>query len=330
MHEADSRSVSYRARCMMLLLFSLACTVAWGAEPDASAVIAESSRARVTLADYEAELAKIPGQARADFGADSVRLRQYLDNMYMLRVLAADARAGGLDKDPVLARQIAQQVDLMLARARVDRIEAQAAADFDRNVDRYTARARELYDTDPAKYKTPELVRAAHILIKVVNGDSKAAEQKAEQIRAQAVAGADFGKLARQYSDDHATAEKGGGLGFFERKMMDPAFAKAAFALTKAGDISPPVLSKFGYHVIRLEDRKPAGVRSFEEVKPELLAQLKSKALEDARAAEQRAIFSDPTLKVNAALIEQLHTEAAARAASAVAGATAPPPKSGQ
>lgn len=305
----------------MILLASM---VAIGAESDSSTVIAESSRARLTIADYDAELAKLPANAREEFAMNSVQLRHYLDNMYMLRVLAADARAEGLDKDPVLARQIAQQVDLMLARAKVDRIEAKSAADFERNIDKYVVRARELYNVDLKKYKVPERVRAAHILVSIVNGDREAAKKRAEQIREEAISGADFGDLAREQSDDHRTSKKGGELGFFDARMMEPEFADAAFALKKAGDISAPVLTKYGYHIIRLEDRKPSGVRSFEEVEPELLAQLKSKALEDARAEAQRAIFSDPTLKVNAAIIEQLHQEASAR--TTARGAAGEPP----
>jgi peptidyl-prolyl cis-trans isomerase C len=311
-----------------ILLFS---TVIWGhaprasaAEPDPSAVIAESLRARLTVADYVAAIAKLPPAARGEFAADPDRLRQFLDNLYMLRVLAADARGAGLDKDPILARQIAQQVDLALARARVERIEATAAAEFDRDRDHYVSRARELYDVNPDKYKTPERLRVAHILVKVESGDTAAALRKAQRIRAEAVAGADFGKLASEYSDDTATRSKGGELGFITANAVDPAFAAAAFALTKPGDVSEPVLSKFGYHVILLEDRKPGESRTFEAAMPELLAQLRAKALEEARAAAQRAIFSDPTLKVNAAIIEEIHRESGARVAHENAAPQAP------
>ena len=253
------------------MLLAIVGSPVFGAALDPSDVIAESARARLTIGDYQAEVAKLPGSLRAEFAANPLRLRQYLDNLYMLRVLAADARAQGLEKDPVLARQIALQVDRMLAQARVDRIEAAAAADFDRNSETYVARARELYLVNRDQYAVPERVRAAHILIKVVDGDRDAALRKAETIRAQAVApGADFTKLAREFSDDPKAATNGGELGYFAASAMDPAFAAAAFALQKPGDISVPVLSKFGYHIIRLEDRRPATIRTFDEMKPEL------------------------------------------------------------
>ena len=286
---------------------------------DPNDVIAESSRARLTVADYEAELARLPASARAEFAASGLRLKQYLDNLYMARVLAADARAEGLDKDPVLARQIVVQVEKLLAQARVERIEAAAAAEFDKSADKYAARVRELYDVNRAKYTVPERVRAAHILITVKDGKGEEAKRKAEEVRAKAVAGANFAQLAREFSDDPSVSKNGGELGFFEAKAMDPAFAAAAFAMTRKGEISAPVLSKFGYHIILFEERKPAGVRSFDEVKPQLMAEQKANAIAEGRAEAMRKIFSDPTLKVDAELIERIHVESAARSdASAV------------
>jgi peptidyl-prolyl cis-trans isomerase C len=269
--------------------------------------------ATLTLADYEAELAKLPAASRGEFAASALRLKQYLDNLYITRVLAAEARTEGLDKDPVLSRQIAMQADKLLAQAKIDRIEAAAAAEFDKAPDKYMARAREIYEINRARYAVPELVRAAHILVTVKEGKSDAARARAEEVRAKVVAGADFAKLAREYSDDPSVTRNGGELGFFEAKTMDPAFAKAAFAMTRSGEVSPVVESKFGYHVILFEERKPAHVLTFDEVKPEMMAEQKAKVIADAKAEKTRGIFSDPTLKVNGELIERLNTEAAVK-----------------
>jgi peptidyl-prolyl cis-trans isomerase C len=280
-------------------------------------VIAESSRARLTVADYEAELAKLPAATRAEFAASALRLKQYLDNLYISSVLAADARAEGLDRDPVLARQIATQVNKMLAQAQVERIEMAAAAEFDRSPDRFTARARELYLVNRAKYGVPEKVRAAHILVMIKDSNKDAALARATDIRAKAVAGADFAKLAREFSDDPTVARNGGELGFFEAKSMETPFAAAAFAMTRKGEISAPVLTKYGYHIILFEDRQPARVRTFEEVMPEIMAEQKTKFVADARDEATRRIFTDPTLKVDVDLINRINAEAAARTPSA-------------
>ena len=170
---------------------------AWAVDP--AAVIAESARAKVTVADYDAELDKLSPAARSEFAANRLRLTQFLDTLYTSRVLAADARASGLDRDPLLARQIAIQIDRMLATARYAQLDAAAGAKFDKAIDQYTARAREIYASTKSRYAIAEQVRAAHILI---NGDSAESRKKSEEVRAKALAGADFNALAREYSQD--------------------------------------------------------------------------------------------------------------------------------
>ena len=93
-------------------------------------------------------------------------------------------------------------------RRRCDRIEAAAAAQFDKSADKYTARARELYEVNRGRYACPEQVRAAHILVMIKDGNSDAALASAEEVRAKAVAGANFAKLAREYSDDPSVAKR--------------------------------------------------------------------------------------------------------------------------
>jgi peptidyl-prolyl cis-trans isomerase C len=298
-------------------LISLCATAALAAQPEPELVIAESARAKLTLADYDAELAKLPAASRIEFALNQTRLKQYLDNLYVVRALAADARAEGLDKDPVLSRQIAMAIDKLLAQAQVERIEAAAAVAFDKSAERNALRAREIYDTGRSRYTVAERVKAAHILVMVRDGNKDAALARATGIRARLAAGADFAQVAREASDDPLAARNGGELGYFEAKAMDPAFATAAFAMTNKGEISAPVQSSFGYHIILFEDRKPAGFRSFDEVKPELMAELRTKAIADAKADATRRIFADPTLKVDAELIDRLNAEAVAKSNAA-------------
>ena len=302
----------FMSACALALFAPFVASV-HAAETEADAVIAESAHARLTLADYEAEVAKLAPGIRGEVAVNQVRLKQYLDNLFIARSLAADARAAGLDKDPVLARQIAMAVDKLLAQAQVDRVEAAAATAFDQSAEKYTARARELYDVNRTKYNVPERVKAAHILVKIDDGNKAAALTKATEIRARLAAGADFAQVARESSNDPTVSKNNGELGYFEAKTMDPAFAAAAFAMTKPGEISAPVLTSFGYHIILFQGRRPAGIRTFDEVKPELMADLKGKAVAEAKAEATRRIFSDPTLKVDVELIDRINAEAVAR-----------------
>lgn len=131
---------------------------------------------------------------------------------------------------------------------------------------------RALYEEQKAQYGTPERRKFSHILIaaEVDKEDSlKAAQAKAEQIRQRLTKGEDFAKLAKEVSDDKDSAAKGGDLGFVDKDAMDPNFTAAAFALGK-DEISQPVKTPFGYHLIKVTELVPATTKTFEEVKEEL------------------------------------------------------------
>lgn len=127
---------------------------------------------------------------------------------------------------------------------------------------------RAYYQDHLSQYHTPEQRRARHILLKVDEGaaaEAKAAKKaSAEQILAQLRQGADFATLAKQHSED-SSKERGGDLGFFRTGQMVAPFEQSAFAL-KQGEISDIVTSPFGYHIIKLEEIRPATTRSLDEV----------------------------------------------------------------
>jgi peptidyl-prolyl cis-trans isomerase C len=128
------------------------------------------------------------------------------------------------------------------------------------------------YEKNPDKFQQPEAVRASHVLITVPEGAAPAARAaaraKAETVLKQARAGADFAKLARTYSDD-ASKGRGGDLGFFPKGQMVPAFEAAAFALAP-NQVSDIVESPFGYHVIKVIEKRPAQSVPFSEAAPRI------------------------------------------------------------
>jgi peptidyl-prolyl cis-trans isomerase C len=130
------------------------------------------------------------------------------------------------------------------------------------------AQVREFYDKNPDKFKQEEAVRASHILFRVPeNADAatkKKAMDEAQAVLKQARGGADFGDLAKKHSAD-GSAQQGGDLNFFTRGQMVPAFDQAAFAL-KTGEISDIVTTQFGYHIIKVTDRRAASTVPFEQV----------------------------------------------------------------
>jgi peptidyl-prolyl cis-trans isomerase D len=136
------------------------------------------------------------------------------------------------------------------------------------------------YNENFDQYSEPDQIRASHILFRLEGKDEAAVRAQAEEVLKQARAGADFGQLAIKYSQDEASAAKGGDLDFFGRGRMVPAFDNAAFALEEGG-ISDLVRTDFGFHIIKLTARKPGATRSIEEVRPEIVEQL---SLEQAQA----------------------------------------------
>ncbi|HEX7050506.1 MAG TPA: peptidylprolyl isomerase [Longimicrobiales bacterium] len=136
-------------------------------------------------------------------------------------------------------------------------------------------------------------IRARHILLRVDPGAPPEVRdsvlERARELRAQAVAGADFAELARQYSEDPGSAEKGGDLGFFGRGRMVAPFDEAAFALD-VGEISDVVETAFGYHVIKVEERKAP---EFAEVKDQFRQQVQSQRLAEASEAYMKQL-TDP------------------------------------
>jgi len=152
---------------------------------------------------------------------------------------------------------------------------------------------QDLYNADLVRFTEPEQIRARHILLKV---DTAAAPEKAQAVQAQIQQlqekiknGADFAALAKKYSQDEATAAAGGDLGLFKRGAMVPAFEAAAFAL-EPGAVSEAVKTPFGYHIIKLEEKKPKRVRPLEEVKDEIVRDLQQELAEkEVRTAARRA-----------------------------------------
>jgi peptidyl-prolyl cis-trans isomerase D len=126
----------------------------------------------------------------------------------------------------------------------------------------------------PERYVDAERRRARHILIES-GSDDAAAKKKADEVLAKAKAGEDFGKLAREYSDDPGSKAQGGELGWATRQSFVQPFADALFSM-QAGEIGGPVKTQFGYHVIQLEEVQPARQRSFDEVRAELEADYRS------------------------------------------------------
>jgi ABC-type polysaccharide/polyol phosphate export permease len=154
----------------------------------------------------------------------------------------------------------------------IEALDAPLPPEFNANIAKYEARARELYLVDKAAFTTPAQVSATHILFDTKKRGAEPARKLAIETRAKLAAGADMGKLAREVSDDPSSSQNAGTLGWFSQKEMDPSFAAAAFALANVGDLSEPVQSQFGWHIIRLDGKRAGTVKSYEEARDQIMA----------------------------------------------------------
>ena len=160
--------------------------------------------------------------------------------------------------------------------------------------------AKKFYEANKAEFEQPETVKASHILFRVNKEDSEeVVNKKLEQAKTaeeRAKKGEDFATLAKELSEEPGAKESAGDLGFFPKDRMVPEFASAAFS-QKVGDISDPVRTQFGWHIIKVTDKKAAGTLPYDEVKAQLIAYLKAKKQEEAAQALLKSLRSSAQIE---------------------------------
>jgi peptidyl-prolyl cis-trans isomerase C len=259
-------------------------------------VLARVNGQPVTKGDFD-RLVKNVEAGRGPIPADKRDevLRAALDQLITYTVLKQEAAARKLtvsdaDVDAQVAEMQKQFKDeaeftkaLAARNATVEQLKADARVDMSINkmmeaelattTAATDADAQDFYAKHPDKFKQPETVRASHILVKIEKDDTEATKKekraKIDGVLKRAKAGEDFAALARENSAD-GSASQGGDLGFFPRGQMVPPFDQAAFAL-KPGEISDVVTTDFGYHIIKLTEKKDASLVPLEQVKPRVI-----------------------------------------------------------
>ncbi len=241
--------------------------------------LVQGPQVRITVEDIQADSLRMPEEMRGSVLSRPKSVAQIATNLYVRRAMANKAQAEGLanDSQTAAALQVARDKvlsDALLAKIDKDNNPSDAVAE---------GQARNIYKAKPERFQAPEQVQVSHILIAGNDGGARA---QAEKVLEELKAGGNFAQLAKERSADTGSAAKGGDLGLFARGRMVPEFDEAAFALKQPGDLSGIVESKFGFHILKLDARKPAGMRSFDEVREELIKEVRAKLQQDARVAE--------------------------------------------
>ena len=204
--------------------------------------------------------------------------KMIIDDVISLRLFALEGERASLDQTHEFQQQLARARRAMLAQAAMRKvIEGLTVSDDE---------AVKFYNDNPQFFTQPEKIRASHILV--------SSDEALAKVKAELAAGKSFDVVAREYSTDPGSAAKGGDLGEFPRGVMVAEFEKAAFDLKNPGDVSEPVKSKFGWHIIKLAARIPESKTPFEQVKPRIIQELreqKTQKLINDRSAELEKVY---------------------------------------
>jgi peptidyl-prolyl cis-trans isomerase C len=253
-----------------------------------NAVVAKIGERKITLADFKRVTDYFDAERQKMLETNpqlkETVLRQFIQSM----VISDLAKQKGFDRVPEIKEQLQFFSDNFLANEYLKREIAQKVTVSDDELKSY-------YESHKDEFKTQDMVKARHILVRVDNSASddekKKAKEKTELYLKKIKDGEDFAKLASDFSDDPGSKAKGGDLGFFPRGRMVKPFDDAAFSL-KPGETSGIVETQFGFHIIKVEDRKDSSVESFDVVKE----RLKQKLSQD-RTRKELTDFIDKAMK---------------------------------
>ncbi len=266
-----------------------------------------------TVEDFNRIMEVFSPQQRAYYNGPG--RRKFADDFSQLLILSDEAKRQNLQSDPIIKERLELMTDQSLAQSLLKRIEDNVKISDD-EIQKY-------YNDHQAQFET---IKASHILIRVKGSPAPLppgrkdltdveAKAKADEVYKEAIApGADFAALAKAESYDTVSAAKGGELGVFHRGQMIPAFENAAFSL-KAGEISQPIKTPFGYHIIKVEDRQ---TQTLEEVKSQIEDTLRKEKTQAAVEALKKPVQID--------LNSQFFPPPAPPAAPAAAPPTPPTP----
>jgi peptidyl-prolyl cis-trans isomerase C len=259
--------------CAVAVLVAL--TACSGKEEKKGTPVARGETVVVTAEEFKAKLDEQSPFIRARY-ATLDRKKEFLENLIRFELLVAEARREKLDLDPEVQATLKKIMVQKLVRKRFDAKEGPAASDSD---------ARAYYDTHPDEFQRPERVRVAMIFVKGPAGTPdrprKAADARRVMTRLKLEGVKDplaFGNMAREVSEDAATRNAGGDVGYGSRDELkgrySAAVADAAFALKQVGQESDLVEAPEGFYILKLGVRQPGLSRGFDEVKPQLIARL--------------------------------------------------------
>jgi hypothetical protein len=233
----------------------------------------------LTHGELDAAFSRIPPDIRLVFIRDGARVDSLVKSLLRIKLIAADAVRSEFDKDPIIAERIQLAAEKELAEAWVAHV-IENAPEAD-----YEALAHEYYLAHPEEFMAPEMVDVSHILISSETRSEEEALEMAEQLSEDLSRDKSlFDGYIAEYSEDPAKSTNGGRYPDMQRGQMVKRFEEAAFSLQQAGELTGPVKTSYGYHIIRLNQAKPSEVVPFEQIREQAREMAKEQYLSEYRS----------------------------------------------
>jgi peptidyl-prolyl cis-trans isomerase C len=254
-------------------------------------VLTDKNDVHINDANLNVLLEIAPSNEQKKLVENKARFIGQIEKLYIQKILAKQAIKNGLDKDPINAARLQAVKEKALFVLQLNEIKKSDKRD-------YSKFAKLQYKVNKSDFKVAERVDVAHILIATEERSPEQALEKAKEIRQELLAGADFSDVADRESEDYSVKRNHGELGAFTRDKIVPKFADVAFKLKK-GELSEPVKTRFGYHLIKLNKKIPAGILTFDEVKGKIVADIKAKNWETDREVLYKKLKKDNQMKID-------------------------------
>jgi peptidyl-prolyl cis-trans isomerase C len=270
-----------------LLFTFIACTKKEA--PKTGPYLAMVGKTQITQADMEREIKGLPDFAQKLFEGPEGK-EKFLNELIKKELLYQEALKRGIDKDAEYQKKVEEFKKLTLIGQLLEKeIESKA------KVTEQDAKA--YYEKHKAELAAISQIKASHILVKT--------EAEAKKIEEMLKKGGNFAELAKKYSIDTGSAKNGGDLGYFSSGQMVPEFEQAAARL-KPGEISEPLKTKFGYHLIKVADKRTGKPVEFEKVKNVLLQRLSAEKQKEVFDAFIESLKKSSKVEINKEAVSKL------------------------
>ncbi|MFT5140216.1 MAG: peptidyl-prolyl cis-trans isomerase C [Lysobacterales bacterium] len=256
---------------------------------DPNKILAYQGKHVISQNEIDGAFNRIPDNLRLGFIRDGNKVETLLTTLMVNKIMAADAYRVGIDQDPLVQERLKLAVEEELALIRNEQLNRNAPeADFD-------ALAYEIYLAKQDEFYTQEVIDVSHILISTKQRDEDEASKLAESLKSQLdLDPSIYDEMIIEFSEDPSKDANKGHFPSVVRGQMVRSFERVAFRMTEPGEISTPVKSEFGFHIIRFNGRKEPRKLEFDRVKERLVVEARSKNQKNYHDTYLLKLLSDP------------------------------------